>query len=79
MTEINKIKNIEDLKSIQIVCRKIEQVEDLYNYLKQLGFKFSYNGREGFFFIIRYNDELSGFSNYGTIAGNKYIEFYKNL
>ena len=76
MTKINKIKNIEDLKKIQIVCRKIEQVEDFYNYLKQLGFKFSYNGREGFFFIVRYNDELSGFSNYGTIAGNKYIEFY---
>ena len=70
------IKKIEDLKNIQIVCRKIDQVEDCYNYLEQLGFKISYNGREGLFFIIRYNDELPGFSNYGTMAGNKYIEFY---
>ena len=70
------IKNIEELKKIQIVCKKIDQVEDCYNHLEQLGFKVSYYSREGFFFIIRYNDELSGFSNYGTIAGDKYIEFY---
>ena len=70
------IKNIEDLKKVQIVCRKIDQVEDCYNHLEQLGFKVSYYGREGYFFIIRYSDELSGFSNYHTMAGNKYIEFY---
>ena len=70
------IKNIEDLKKVQIVCKKIDQVEDCYNHLEQLGFKVSYYGGEGFFFIIRYNDELSGFSNYGTMAGDKYIEFY---
>ena len=70
------IKNIEDLKNIQIVCRNQEQVKNCLNHLGQLGFKVSYYGREGFFFIIRYNDELSGFSNYGTLAGDKYIEFY---
>ena len=32
------IKNIEDLKNIQIVCRNQEQVKDCLNYLKQLGF-----------------------------------------
>ena len=70
------IKNIEELKKIQIVCKRIDQVEDCYNHLEQLGFKVSYYSREGFFFIIRYKDELSGFSNYGTMAGDKYIEFY---
>ena len=33
------IKNIEDLKKVQIVCKKIDQVEDCYNHLEQLGFK----------------------------------------
>ena len=32
------IKNIEDLKNIQIVCRNQEQVKNCFNYLKQLGF-----------------------------------------
>jgi hypothetical protein len=32
------IKNIEDLKKIQIVCRNQNQVKDCLNYLKQLGF-----------------------------------------
>lgn len=32
------IKNIEDLKNIQIVCRNKEQVKDCLNYFKQLGF-----------------------------------------
>lgn len=32
------IKNIEDLKKIQIVCRNQEQVKDCLDYLKQLGF-----------------------------------------
>ena len=51
------IKNIEDLKKVQIVCRKIDQVEDCYNHLEQLGFKVSYYGREGFFllFVITMN------------------------
>ena len=30
------IKNIEQLKNIQIVCRNQEQVKDCLNYLKQL-------------------------------------------
>lgn len=32
------IKNINDLKKIQIVCRNQEQVKNCLNYLKQLGF-----------------------------------------
>ena len=32
------IKNIEELKNIQIVCRNQEQVKNCLNYLKQLGF-----------------------------------------
>ena len=35
---INKIKNIEYLKNIQIVCRNQEQVKNCLNYLEQLGF-----------------------------------------
>ena len=32
------IKNIEELKNIQIVCRNQEQVKNCFNYLNQLGF-----------------------------------------
>ena len=37
------IKNIEELKKIQIVCRNQEQVKDCLNYLKQLGFRVEKN------------------------------------
>ena len=36
--ELKMIKNIEDLKNIQIVCRNQEQVKNCLNYLEQLGF-----------------------------------------
>ena len=66
------IKNIEDLKNIQIVCRNQEQVKDCLNYLKQLGFDIEdfteyYDGcnivfwgyrSEEFLFNDRFKDDL---------------------
>ena len=66
----------EDLKKCQIVCRNQNQVKDCFNYLEQLGFKISYDNERNFRLIICYSDGLSAFTNYCTIASDKYVEFY---
>ena len=71
------IKNIEELKNIQIVCRNQEQVKNCFNYLKQLGFDVEdfadyYNG----FNIVFWGDSSKKFIISNVLKINLSIEFY---
>ena len=69
------IKNIDDLKKVQIVCRNQEQVKDCLNYLEQLEFKISYL-RFNYHCIIFYEINLCSFCATDTIHSDLLIEFY---
>lgn len=69
------IKNINDLKNIQIVCRNQNQVKDCLNYLKQLGFNVSYL-RFNYHCIIFYEINFCSFCATDTIHSDLPIEFY---
>ena len=72
------IKNIEELKNIQIVCKNQEQVKNCLNYLEQLGFDiddfsaYYYDGYNIIFWEER--DERFIISN--KLKENLKIEFY---
>ena len=71
------IKNIEDLKNIQIVCRNQEQVKDCLNYLKQLGFDVEdftdyYDGCN----IVLWGEHSEKFVFSDILKGKTTIEFY---
>lgn len=69
------IKNIEDLKNIQIVCRNQEQVKDCLNYLKQLGFRVEKKYYKSFN-IIFWGSLYQGFIIFNALNENLKIEFY---
>ena len=69
------IKNIEELKNIQIVCRNQNHVEDCLNYLKQLGFRVKKKYYKGWN-IIFFGSLHEGFLAYNTLNENQKIEFY---
>jgi hypothetical protein len=74
---VKMIKNIEDLKNIQIVCRNQNQVKDCLNYLKQLGFVVEdfteyCNGCN----IIFWGDSSKKFIISNMLKRNLPIEFY---
>ena len=69
------IKNIEDLKNIQIVCRNQEQVKNCLNYLEQLGFSVKKKYYKGWN-IIFWGSLNEGFLAYNTLNENQKIEFY---
>lgn len=68
------IKNIKDLKKIQIVCRNQNQVKDCLKYLKQLGFDVNYYDCENYL-IVLYDTSFDGFLTSYELE-KKYIEFY---
>ena len=65
------IKNIEDLKNIQIVCRNQEQVKNCFNYLEQLGFRVKKKYYKGWNIIF-----WGGLHEGNTLNENQKIEFY---
>lgn len=69
------IKNIEDLKNIQIVCRNQEQVKDCLDYLEQLGFNV-FHFRFDYCCIIFYENNLYSFCVSDTIHSDLIIEYY---
>ena len=68
------IKNIEELKNIQIVCRNQEQVKNCLNYLKQLGFDVDYYDCENYL-IVFYDTSFDGFLTSYELE-KKFIKFY---
>lgn len=68
------IKNINDLKKCQIICRNQKQVKDCLNYLRQLGFDTDCYDSENYL-IILYDTSLDGFLTSYELE-KKYIEFY---
>lgn len=68
------IKNIKNLKNIQIVCKNQEQVKDCLNYLKQLGFDVDCYDCENYL-IVLYDTSFDGFITSYELE-KKYIEFY---
>lgn len=71
------IKNIEELKNIQIVCRNQEQVKNCLNYLEQLGFDVEsftkyYNARN----IVFWSDIGKNFVISNMLQINSTTEFY---
>lgn len=72
------IKNIEELKNIQIVCRNREQVKNCLNYLEQLGFDiddFSAYYYDGYN-IIFWEERNKRFIISNKLKENLKIEFY---
>lgn len=68
------IKNIEDLKKIQIVCKNQEQVKNCLNYIKQLGLDVDYYDCENYL-IVFYDTSFDGFLTSYELE-KKYVEFY---
>lgn len=68
------IKNMEDLKNIQIVCRNQKQVKNCLNYLKQLGFDVDYYDCENCLTVL-YDTSFDGFLTSYELE-EKYVEFY---
>ena len=71
------IKNIEELKNIQIVCRNQEQVKNCLNYLEQLGFDVEdftdyYDGCN----IVLWGEHSEKFVFSDILKGKITIEFY---
>ena len=72
------IKNIEEFKNIQIVCRNREQVKNCLNYLEQLGFDiddFSAYYYDGYN-IIFWEERDKRFIISNKLKENLKIEFY---
>ena len=63
------IKNIKNLKNIQIVCKNQEQVKDCLNYLEQLGFKVEF-WRDYGYLIISFDNEFGS----NSFSSKKYID-----
>lgn len=55
------IKDIEDLKDIQIVCRRKEEIEDCFNMLEELGFEVRNNDNQ--YQVIFYREHSDMFEN----------------
>ena len=70
------IKNIEDLKKCQIVCRNQDQVKDCLNYLKQLGFSIEATEEEYRSNIVFWENYNQKFITADFIRNNLSIEFY---
>lgn len=70
------IKNIEDLKNIQIVCRNQEQVKNCLSFLKKLGFKVEFLQEEDY--LVIYFDTDCGCVNFSSrnFVCEGLIEFY---
>ena len=71
------IKNIEELKNIQIVCRNQEQVKNCLNYLEQLGFDIEdftdyYDGCN----IVLWREHSGNFVFSDILKGKIPIDFY---
>jgi len=69
------IKNIEELKNIQIVCRNQEQVKNCLNMLEKLGFMVEKKYYKSWN-IIFWGSLHEGFFAYNTLNENQKIEFY---
>lgn len=76
------IKDIEDLKDIQIVCRKKEEIEDCFNMLEELGFEVRNNDDQ--YQVIFYREYSDMFENdarlqCGVVTYYYNKNFIKNL
>ena len=69
------IKNIDNLKKCQIICKNQEQVKNCLNYLEQLGFRVEKKYYKGWN-IIFWGSLYEGFLAYNTLDENQKIEFY---
>ena len=76
------IKNIKDLKKIQIVCRRKEEIEDCFNMLEELGFEVRNNDNQ--YQVIFYREHSDMFENdvrlqCGVVTYFYNKDFIKNL
>ena len=69
------IKNIDNLKKCQIICKNQEQVKNCLNYLEQLGFRVEKKYYKGWN-IIFLGSLHEGFLAYNTLNENQKIDFY---